>query len=247
MEQDSYYFRVGLFVAIGLFAAISVIGVFASKRDNEGHTAYAVYFSGAVDGVGPGSAVKLKGIQVGFVESVGFAGERSESIRVIVQVRDGTPIHATTTAFLQLQGITGGSLIALDNTDPGSEPLSKRDKDEYLVIASRPSSLERVFTSVPQLIEEITKLAVQGQKMLNDDNVKAVHDSLASVSAAIGSLDKLIGSKNGPALQGTLEQLNEMIGEAKITLREVKMLARTLREDPSIVIHGVQHKGVEVP
>ena len=36
------------------------------------------------------------------------------------------------------------------------------------------------------------------------------------------------------------------IGEAKATLREVKMLAKTLREDPSLLIHGVKQDGVKI-
>lgn len=247
MEQDSYYFRVGLFVVVALTAATILIGWFASKRDSAGHTAYAIYFNGAVDGLTQGAPVKLRGIQVGYVESIAFAAAQDDTIRVIVEVLDGAPVRATTMASLQMQGLTGGSMIALENTGADRAPLVRRDKDQYLIITSRPSSLERVFTSVPELLEQVTKLALQGQKMLGDENVKALHDSLVSVNGAVQALTSLVGGGKGQALQGTFEQLNEMISEAKGTMREIKMLARTLREDPSIVIHGVQHEGVKVP
>ena len=249
MEQDAYYFRVGLFVALITVVAIIVIGAFASKHESTGHIPYAIYVGGAVDGLAQGSPVKLRGIQVGYVDNIAFASidGREDAIRVVVQVLDTAPVNASTMASLQMLGLTGGSMIALENSTGAKTPITNKDPEGLPIIASRPSSLERVFTGVPQLIEEITRLAVQGQKMLNDDNVKAVHDSLASVNGTVQALGKLIGGQKGDAMIGTFEQLNEMIGEAKITLREMRMLARTLREDPSIVIHGVQHEGVKVP
>ncbi len=247
MEKDSYYFRVGLFVIASFMAAVVVIGWFASNRDEVGHTPYAIYFNGSVDGLTAGAPIRLRGIQVGFVSNISFAAQDDDTIRVIAQILDTAPIHSNTRATLQMQGITGTSFVGLENINEKVERISAKDKDNYLIIASRQSSLERVFTSVPDLIEQVTKLAVQGQKMLNDDNVNAVHNTLTSVSAAVSALGNLVGSdKKGAGVHETLEDLGGMIEEAKSTLREVKMLARTLREDPSIIIHGVQHDGVKL-
>lgn len=247
MEQDAYYFRVGLFVMLTAVFATIFIGWFSSKRDSDGHTPYALYITGSVDGLLKGSPVKLRGIQVGYVEEIGFVGARDDAIRVIIQVVDNAPIYANTTATMQMQGLTGGSMIALDNTQPGKQPITARDKDKYLIITSKASSLERVVATVPELLDELNKLVVQGQKMFGDDNVKAVHDSLTSVNAAVAAFANLVGTQRGPSMQSSFEAFSSMIGEANAALREVKMLARTLREDPSIVLHGVQHEGVKVP
>lgn len=246
MEQDSYYFRVGVFVGSALILFVAVIAWFASRHDEAGHTPYVIYFNGAVDGLVPGSPVKLRGIQVGFVEQISFASKQDDSVRVLIQVLDEAPVRLSTMASLQMQGLTGGAMIALENTDQNKAPPKYRDKDNYLIITSRPSSLEKVFTSVPELLEQLTRFAVQGQKMLGDDNINAVHESLGSVSTALQSLTGLIGGQKGQSIQETFASLNEMITEAKIALREMRMLARTLREDPSIVIHGIKDEGVKV-
>lgn len=247
MEQDSYYFRVGLFVVVSLVAAVLVIGMFASKSDDAGHTPYAIYFSGSVDGLIKGAPIRLRGIQVGFVGDIAFVSQADDTIRVIAHVLDTAPISSGTRATLQLQGITGSSFVALENgTEKSDQPIAK-DKDNYPIIVSKQSSLERVFTSVPELIDQVTKLSVQGQKMLSDDNIKAVHETLSSINNTVQTLGAFVGSdKKGAAIHETLEELSEMIEEAKMTLREVKMLARTLRDDPSLLIHGVQHEGVKI-
>jgi phospholipid/cholesterol/gamma-HCH transport system substrate-binding protein len=248
MEQDSYYFRVGLFVAISFVTAMAAIGWFSSEKDASGHTPYAIYFNGAVDGLLPGAPVKLRGIQVGFVRDVAFSSSKDVTIRVIANILNASPISTNTRASLQMQGITGSSFISLENLAEPSNPLTRKDTDHYLIIESRQSSLERVFTTVPELIDQMTKLAVQGQKVLSDDNAKAINETLTSVNSAVQAVGKLVGTGNkGEAIQGTLTELAEMIAEAKTTLREIRMLARTLREDPSIIVHGVKQEGVKLP
>jgi phospholipid/cholesterol/gamma-HCH transport system substrate-binding protein len=227
MEQDGYYFRVGIFVAIALFASVIVIGWFAGHGDELGKTTYAIYMKGAVNGLTPGAPVSLGGIQVGNVKDISFASSDG-FIRVLADIVDTAPVRADTVASLQLQGITGTSLIGLENSGLDTQPITKLDKDGYKIISSKPSPLERVFTTIPELIDQVTQLSQRGQALLDDKNIAAVHALLLSL--------------NSSALM-----LNDLLTESKGTLREVKMLSRTLREDPSVVLFGTKHEGVKVP
>lgn len=247
MEQDSYYFRVGLFVILGLAAAMFAIGWFATEKDDAGYTPYAIYINSAVDGLQPGAPVKLRGIQVGFVKQVAFSAAGETTIRVIANVADTAPIRTNTRASLQMQGLTGSSFVALENIAEPPQVLTRKDNDQYLIIEYRQSSLERVFTSVPELIDQITRLAVQGQKVLSDDNATALNETLTSLNGTVQTIGKIVGTGNkGQALQGTFGEMAEMIAEAKVTLREIRLLAKTLRDDPSILLHGVKQEGVKI-
>lgn len=248
MEQDSYYFRVGLFVIGGLLAAMFAIGWFATEKNDDGYTPYAIYISSAVDGLQPGAPVKLRGIQVGFVKQVAFSAAGDVTIRVIANIMDTAPIRSNTRASLQMQGLTGSSFVALENIAEPAQEITRKDTDEYLMIEYRQSSLERVFTSVPELIDQITRLAVQGQKVLSDENATALNETLTSLNATVLTIGKIVGTGNkGQAVQGTFGELAEMIAEAKVTLREIRLLAKTLRDDPSILLHGVKQEGVKIP
>jgi phospholipid/cholesterol/gamma-HCH transport system substrate-binding protein len=241
MEQDGYYFRVGLFVALAMVAAIFVIGWFSSHRDELGKTTYAIYMKGSVSGLTLGAPVTLSGIQVGNVKDISFAASTDTAlIRVIVDIVDTAPVHSDTVASLKFQGITGTSYVGLDNTGQQPQPLTATDQDGMLTIPSVASPLDRVVTSVPELIDQITKLSERGQALLDDKNIGAVHDLLVS-------LNKVVGASNGQSLESAVSELNGLIIEGKDTMREVKMLTRTLREDPSIVVYGTKHPGVKVP
>lgn len=223
MEQDKYYFRVGLFISLVIVGAIITLGWLASNRSTAPQLTYAIYFNGSVNGLSIGSPVKLKGIEIGSVKQIKFSSYEDDQILVLADIDNDAPIRKDTKASLQLQGITGTSMISLENTNDPKAPieyLRLKEGKEYLVIESKQSGLEKVFTTIPELVEELKKLGVQGQKLLSDENIKQVNN--------------------------TMKDMQALLAEGKVTMREVKMLAKTIREDPSQIIRGPKYEGYEV-
>ncbi len=250
MEQQRYYFRVGLFAAVIIIGAIAFIGWLAGNSAKDTYIRYAIYFEGSVDGLSLGSPVKLKGIQVGNVVDIDFAEATtgSDLIRVLADIVDTAPIRSDTIAALQIQGITGTSFISLDNNGGDNVTAMVKPADqEYFVIQSKPSPLEKLFTSVPQLIDGLTRLSKQGQKLFSDENIAAVNSTIHSIEVSANTIGGALGGNNQASLRQSLQEMNKVMVEAKTTLREIKMLARTLREDPSIIIHGQKHEGKKLP
>ena len=62
----------------------------------------------------------------------------------------------------------------------------------------------------------------------------------------MGQMQKLLSDKNILAVQGVLADTHDTLTEATGTMREIKMLARTIRDDPSIIIRGTAHEGYKV-
>jgi phospholipid/cholesterol/gamma-HCH transport system substrate-binding protein len=247
MEQDGFYLRVGVFVSILLVVAVMIIGAFNASGPKDEYETYGITFKGAVDGLGIGSPVRFKGITIGTVKTISFSPKEQNQILVLVNVLKTAPIHNSTVATMQMLGITGTSYISL--TDTGADPTPKtiNPGEDYPMIASIPSSLEKVFDNIPSLIEEANKLSVRGQALLSDDNIAAVNHTLTSLDESAQALQDILGSKDSQSIASTIVELNETLAEAKLTLREYRMLARTIREDPSVIIHGVQHQGKELP
>jgi len=248
MEQDRYYFRVGIFVivAVTLFT-VTLFSFGGRHQDKNSLVTYAIYFQGSVDGISLGTPVKLKGIQIGTVKEIAFAVSQNDMIRVLVDVIGSAPVRSDTVASLQIQGITGTSIVSLENTQNAQMPrITRKDTDNYPIIASKPSPLERVSNSIPDMIDQMTKLARQGQMLLDDDNIKAFHDAMASIDQSAQSLNKIMGGNTNQSLQSALAQLNELLAESKLTMREMRMLTKTVRDDPSILIHGTKQEGVKV-
>ena len=119
--------------------------------------------------------------------------------------------------------------------------------EDYPVIPSTPSSLDKVFATVPELVEELKKLSLRGEAFLSDDNIAGVNRTLKSIDDSARALQSLLGGRNTQSAASAMLELNETLAEAKLTLREIRMLARTLREDPSVIIRGAAHDGKAIP
>lgn len=248
MEKDRYYLSVGVFMLLLIAGAIATLGWFASNQTRDHYITYAIYFEGSVDGLTLGSPVKLKGIEVGHVKQIEFASYENDLIRVLVDIKDTAPIRKDSIATMQIQGITGTSTVSLDNKGSDeTEYLVRKEDEDYLVIQSRPSSLEQLFASLPEVLGELKGLSAQVKKLLSDDNLMLVNSSLHRLERSAKNLEIWFGVKNNKAFGQVLIELNQALIEGKVTLREVKMLSRTLRENPSVLIHGEKHEGTKLP
>lgn len=222
METEKYYFRVGAFCLAVVAAFVYYLIAFSGGSESKNLTRYAIYFHNSVAGLTRGAPVKLKGIAVGVVGNIHFVSKEDDKILVTVDITDTAPIRQDTVASVAFQGITGASYLALENTRPDEPPvyLKKEKGEKYPVIRSEKSELQNVLSNAPEMMGGLAKTAVQMQKLLSDKNIIAV--------------------------QGILAQTQDTLAEATGALREVKMLARTVREDPSVIIRGTTHDGYKV-
>lgn len=247
MEQEKYYFRIGVLVSVAIAVLLAVIGWLSATHKDQNHITYAIFFKGSVEGLSLGSPVTLKGIPVGQVKAIEFVSYENDLIRVLVDVVDTAPVRANTVASLHLQGITGGALIALENAGVNMEFLRRKKGQKYIVIASKQSSLEKVFTTAPELLEKLSALTEQGQKLLSDDNIKILVSLLSSVDQSANSISQVLVNDKAKSLGSAMYEANQLLVEGKITLREARMLIRMLREDPSVIIRGVKDTGKTLP
>ncbi|MBI3441436.1 MAG: MCE family protein [Proteobacteria bacterium] len=222
METERYYFRVGIFCLLVVAALIYYLITFGGGQETKHLTRYAIYFDNSISGLSRGAPVKLKGISVGLVKQIGFVAKENDRILVLVDIADTAPIRKDTVASIEYQGITGATYLALENTQPNEPPiyLKKEIGEKYPVIQSAKSELQTVLSSAPGLMGGLAKTTEQMQKLLSDKNIIVV--------------------------QGILAEAHDVLAEASGALREIKMLARTIREDPSVIIRGTTHEGYKV-
>ena len=223
METEKYYFRVGLFFAVVSAAFVYYLIVFGGGQESRSLMRYAITFDHSVAGLTRGAPVKLKGIEVGLVDSIRFVSRDNDEIRVLADIDETAPVNGDTLASVAFQGITGTTYLALENdAKPGAKPapLVKKEGEKYPVIRSGPSELQTALSSAPAMISKLGKTADQAQRLLSDNNIAAV--------------------------QGLLPEAHDALREAAGAFREFKMLARTLREDPSIILRGTKYDGYKV-
>lgn len=236
MEQQRYYFQVGLFVLVTLIVG-SCLGLWLSAHaDRQLLSRYAIYFNGSVDGLSEGSPVRYKGLNVGQVRTMAL--NEDDKVRVVIEIYSSTPIRKETSAALQLLGITGTSCVSLDNALTDTPMQEATNDPDYPVIPSRVSSIDKVFASAPELIDALKKLASRGEKLLSDETIANVNGALKGIERTTTTF-AAFGDRRQSLKDGTLPaEMNDVASETRLTLHEVRLLARSLRKDPSQLIFG---------
>lgn len=189
METRASYIAVGSFVlVVALGIAVFLVWLGAGSLQQE-RDLYRIFFSGSVTGLQEGSAVRYRGVPVGNVEDIRINPENLEEIEVTVALEPGTPIVEDNIARLDLQGLAGGAYILISGGSESSPPLEREAGAPPPVIEAVPAPLERLYTSVPDLIEQANRVLTRAESFLSDDNARTLTETVTETRALIAALN----------------------------------------------------------
>ncbi|MDP7344884.1 MAG: MlaD family protein, partial [Alphaproteobacteria bacterium] len=158
METRTNHFLVGAFVLL-LVAGLGAFIIWAVKADVDAeHTNYHVYFAGSVSGLSKVSEVRYRGVPIGTVTDIRIDPENVERVRVTLDVSGDTAIKEDSIASIEMQGITGIAIVQISGGRQSSPALQAQPGEVYPVIQSKRSSLEKLFSDTPELINRILTL-----------------------------------------------------------------------------------------
>jgi phospholipid/cholesterol/gamma-HCH transport system substrate-binding protein len=216
METRAHYVLVGTFVLVVMAAAfVAMIWLVGAQVQREG-AIYDIYFRGSVSGLNEGAAVRYKGVSIGRVLNIRLDPENVERIRVRIEIDSATPIKEDAFAELEAQGITGLAFVQITGGSNASPDLQKRTDKRYPIIASKPSRLEEVVTSAPELLKRATLVADRLTLVLSDENLAAISQTLAHVNTFATSIAGN-GSQIDKILADTGAAMTEVRGAATAT------------------------------
>jgi len=204
MTERAHEFKIGAFVLFGVALILAGLVAFAFSRDVEPVYHFETYVDGDVDGLSVGSAVKLRGVDVGQVTSIRFSwidyppgNPRCVVIRfTIAKSKSPIPVGGDEggklqeavvgglRAVVQGQGITGTSVLALKYADPKQyPPLEFSWTPKSLYIPNAPSEFSQIVTAVTRVMSNLDKvnfeaIAASVQTKLDDINTKGISDDL---------------------------------------------------------------------
>lgn len=171
MESKANYTIVGTLVLI-LAAGLLIAGIWLSAGyDQKTYHPYTVYVTESVSGLGDDSAVKYNGVRVGYVSQIDLDPINPQSVKLSLQVEDGTPITNSTYATLVMQGITGTTYLNLAARSPSIIPLQRKANEPYPVIPYQPS----FFNQLEGTVQEISHAV---EDLLNKENLASIKKSL---------------------------------------------------------------------
>jgi len=215
MERDANYAAVGAFVLLVALLGALFVYWYSDTREHRDYNRYEIYFNGSVSGLDKGAAVRYLGVGVGRVSELRIDPRDSSRVEVIVDIDSSTPISASTVAELQLQGVTGLLYIDLseDRTNKRLAPAVGGLK--YPVIRSAPSRFDVFLSSLPELVGTAAEVVKRAERLVNDDNLKAVANALSHIDAASSHLPQ------------TVHDLNALVAELRGATAELGGSARS--------------------
>lgn len=234
METKANYVAVGAFVLIFLAALLIALLWLGGSQYTREFAYYRTFFSGSVTGLGKGTPVRYNGIEVGHVSKVEFVPNDPKRVKVTLQISPDLPIHSDSLASIASEGLTGGSYVEIDGGSKSAPVLPRTMFGEYPVIRSRPSTLQQLEASAPELLAKINHIADRLDDVLSDKNRQAfsqtlgnLRDITAAVAKHSSQLDSIMKNLNtaSAGINTDLSDLHTVLVNAEQTTTKVNRLA----------------------
>jgi phospholipid/cholesterol/gamma-HCH transport system substrate-binding protein len=189
METRAHYVAVGAFVLAVIFLAFVAVLWLGRSEFAQDTKRYYIYFRGSVAGLNKGSQVQYNGIPVGRVVDIRVDPDNLEQIQVTVEI-DTSIVHikSDAQAFLESNILNGIATVQIRGGTREASELAPRPGRKYAVITAGRTELEEVKASLPELVADLKAVAHSLNDLLDEENRKAVSDTLQNVRSITGAL-----------------------------------------------------------
>lgn len=172
MENRANYFYIGVFVFGVFFASLFFMIWLGGFSHKEKFDYYQILTRESIAGIGVKTPVRLLGVDVGSVEETHIDTSDGIGVKIIIKLKEGTPVMQNTYANFALQGITGLKYIELkaDEQSPAL-PLQAR-KDEMPTIKVKASFLSTINEQGNKISNMIDFLDERLKVLFSDTNIR---------------------------------------------------------------------------
>ena len=226
MESKVNFVAVGAFVIV-LTVALVAAGLWLSsgKYYRKSYDTYVTHMTESVAGLNLNAPVRYRGVDVGRVKKIALDTTNVERVVVTLDIDRGTPIKEDTVAMLGSQGLTGIAFIELTAGQRDSPPLRAKPGAEHPEIASVPSFMSRLETSVPLLLANLGRVGDNANALLDDENRRALKTTLADLALLSHTL-----AARAKTIDATLaSSARAMDNAAKVTAELPRLVQRVER------------------
>jgi phospholipid/cholesterol/gamma-HCH transport system substrate-binding protein len=247
--------KIGLFVLLGLLFAAGVIFLIGDERRLFSRSVRFTTRFADVGGLKPGAPVRMGGIDIGSVESVGYDAQAEGDTTIYVKLRivesEVSRIKSDTKALVGTKGLLGDKMIELtvgkssDPIEPGTEIPSEAGVD---VMGKAKSMADKADT----LMENLNRVA---EPLGDDDLHEDIRGSVASIRAILHEVAEgegyphklLTDPSEAERISRVIDSLERTSGELQATLRQTRAVIARVESGPGFahdVVYGEGPKGL---
>ena len=194
MSTATNNFKLGLFTLVGLAILIASVLAFGARSYFEPTSSFETYIAGDVTGLAVGSAVQLRGVNVGKVRRIAFSwSEYQETtpsyIVVEFEMRDDvaplppgearsemlqSAVKRGLRARLKSQGITGTSILSLEYLNPTDNPPAQVPwTPRHTYVPAAPGQFSELIASVDKSLHNFERLDFASINQLVQGDLKS--------------------------------------------------------------------------
>ena len=217
METRANHVLIGLFTLLVAFGAV-LFALWAAKYSAEKEWAeYDIVFNEAVTGLSNGGVVQYNGIKVGEVRKLSLDKRDPNKVIAHVRVETGTPVKIDTKAKLAIVGLaTGICEIQLTGGSVNSPMLKPKPGERVATIYAEESSIGKLLSSTEDITTTAADVLMRLNKVLSDDNVRHINQTLDHLDQVTGSLSAGKGD-----LRDLLKNVRIVSEKLQVTLANV--------------------------
>lgn len=222
MEDRSHMLVAIAFVV--LLAGATAAGAWWLMSGPDESEIYRIETGYGVSGLSAEAPVQYKGVRVGSVAKVELDPADRRRVRITIRLVPKTLITGSTYAQIATKGLTGMTIVALDDTGQSETPLAT-SATEPAQIPMRRGMMQSLEHSGRQLLAQANEVTAQLDDLLAAQNRKHVAEVLAQLDEATR---RLVALEEG--MLPAVERLPELAQESRELVERLRADARTLRE-----------------
>jgi phospholipid/cholesterol/gamma-HCH transport system substrate-binding protein len=244
MEAEAKYTYVGaavLALVVALVASVVWLKRTGAERD---FARYTIYFEQqALDGLAVGSAVNMRGINVGRVLDYQLSTDRLNSARVDVRLDRRAPVRENTSAVITRNFVTGIAQIRLVTPEAAGPPLTGiREGERFPVITEGKSDVAEITGRVTELgdmagevMEKLNQFLTAENRAATASTLSNLRDLTTELRRQLVGIDTTIADVGGAAREfrraaAQVSTATERVGErAAVALDDSRLLVADLR------------------
>lgn len=264
MSAQVRYARLGAFVIAGAVLLAAAVVLFGAGTFFRAKFRVETYVDESVQGLDAGAAVKFRGVQVGRVESVGFARSRykvdDSRVRIVVALSPEDPaslgpgepeevfrdfVGKGLRVRLASQGLTGGVYLELDTLDAKENPPPVISwTPEFPILPSVKSTGNKLMSNVESFLARLERIKIDELV----DRLSKLVDQAAEAVAQVKPVTEDAKAFVAEATALAKDVRKELAGETVKELRAaVRALTDTLEKEVAPAVRSLRESAAQVP
>ncbi len=209
--------RLGSFMILAILAMVATVGTLAGLKLWNPKDRYIVRYKESVSGLEVGSAVKMKGVRVGRVDSVTV--EDVETVRVDLSLDPGTPIKVDTQAVVTSRGLTGLNFIELTGGSAHSPRLAPNSARS--VIQPGDSIVHTLTGKAIDISQKVEQVLNNLLPITGEDNRTKLRSLLTNTDKAMAGAAAILEQKQTRRIMKNIDRTTASLSQAAEKLQNL--------------------------